>query len=59
MRVSRRLIASILSAPLFIAACGGSSSSAQKSPMPSGEEAMMMQPGAENMKVTTLSPGRR
>ena len=59
MRTSRRLIASILSAPLFIAACGGTSSSSSAehmSPMPSGEEAMMMQPGAENMKVTILSP---
>src|SRR5919204_2025617 len=57
MRLSRRLIASMLSAPLFIAACGGStSSSAQHSPMASGDEAMMMQPGAENMKVTIVSP---
>jgi hypothetical protein len=52
---SHRLIASILSVPLFIAACGGSST-AQQSPKPSGEEAMMMQPGAENMKVAILSP---
>ena len=58
MPLSRRLIASILSAPLFIAACGGTSSSTSTahSPMPSGEEAMMMQPGAENMKVSFLSP---
>ena len=58
MPVSRRLIASMLSAPLIMAACGGtsSSSSAAHSPMPSGEEAMMMQPGAENMKVDVLSP---
>ena len=57
MRVSRRLIASMLSAPLFIAACGSSSgSAAQHSPTASGEEAMMMQPGAEKMKVTILSP---
>ena len=58
MPVSRRLIASILSAPLFIAACGGTASptSSAHSPMPSGEEAMMMQPGAENMKVNFLSP---
>jgi hypothetical protein len=57
MQVSRRLIASILSAPLFVAACGGTSTStAQHSPMASGEEAMMMQPGAANMKVAILSP---
>jgi hypothetical protein len=58
MRVSRQLMASILFAPLFIAACGGTSSPAASShsPMPSGEEAMMMQPGAENMKVNILSP---
>ena len=57
MRVSRRLMASILFAPLFIAACGGTSSpsASSHSPMPSGEEAMMMQPGAENMKVNILS----
>ena len=58
MRVSRRLMASIFFAPLFIAACGGTSSpsASSHSPMPSGEEAMMMQPGAENMKVNILSP---
>ena len=60
MPVSRRLIASILSAPLLIAACGGTSSASSSehmmSPMPSGEEAMMVQPGAENMKVAILSP---
>ena len=56
MRVSHRLIATMLSAPLFVAACGGSSATAQHSPMASGQEAMMMQPGAENMKVTILSP---
>jgi hypothetical protein len=50
------LIASILSAPLLLVACGGASSSAQQSPKPSGEAAMMMQPDAENMKVTILSP---
>jgi hypothetical protein len=44
----------MLSAPLLIAACGGSSASPQQSP--SGEHAMMMQPGAENMKVSILSP---
>ena len=58
MHLSRRLIASILFAPLFIAACGGTSSSTSSahSPMPSGEEAMMMQPGAESMEVNILSP---
>ena len=59
MPVSRRLIASILSAPLIIAACGGTSSPASSekmSPMASGQEAMMMQPGAENMKLAILSP---
>lgn len=61
MPVSRRLIASILSAPLLIAACGGSSSSLSSSssehmsPMASGE-AMMMQPGAASMQVDILSP---
>jgi hypothetical protein len=44
----------MLSAPLLIAACGGSSASSQ--PSPGGEHAMMMQPGAENMKVAILSP---
>ena len=56
MPLSTRLIASVLSAPLIIAACGGSSASSQQSPTPSGEHAMMMQPGAENMKVAILSP---
>ena len=58
MPLSRRLTASILSVPLLVAACGGTSSStsAAHSPMPSGEVAMEMQPGAENMKVNILSP---
>jgi hypothetical protein len=56
MPLSHRLIASMLSAPLLIAACGGAASTAQQSPKPSGEAAMMMQPGAENMKVNILSP---
>lgn len=54
MRLPRRLIASMLFVPTFIAACGSSTGTAQHSPMP--HEAMMMQPGAENMKVTILSP---
>src|SRR5689334_14555439 len=56
MQISHRLIASMLSAPLLIVACGGSAATSRSSPNPSGEHAMMMQPGAENMKVSILSP---
>ena len=49
MSVSHRLIAWLLSAPLLLVACGGAATSAK--PTPSGEHSMMMQQGAENMKV--------